>query len=276
MKLQQPELDFIAKFTSIVIPALKDEAEIIARSYYEHDFEPEIKLGSDPRDHLDLVTRLDNEVEERMYKLLHKNFSSLGFNLEEHKSWQNQSSEFNCYLDPVDGTKYFAKQVPLFSTQLGLSFKGEPVLGLVINPLTKEIYFGSDLTPSQRNGKEISVSKQTNLKDAMLNVGIVPYRPNWDQEKDWIFSKLLLLENSTYRIRKIGSSALILSWVAQGSFDGALYLVDDPDYDTMAGQALVKYAGGKAEKINIPNINKPRLVCANSSLFEQIKGLLLS
>lgn len=276
MKLQQIELDFIERFTSIVIPALEKEAEIISQSYFNQDFESNIKLGSDPRDHLDVVTRLDNEVEERIYNLLHKYFPSLGFNLEEHKSWQSQSSEFNCYLDPVDGTKYFAKQVPLFSTQVGLSFKGEPVLGLVINPLTKEIYFGSELTPSQRNGKAIRISETKDLSDAMLNIGIVPYRPNWDKEKDWIFSRLLLLENNAYRIRKIGSSALILSWVAQGSLDGALYLVADPDYDTMAGQALVKYAGGRAQKISIPGIEEPRLLCTNSSLFEQIKELLLS
>lgn len=276
MKFQKIDLDFIENFTNIVIPALKAEADIIAHSYFSHDFDPEIKLGSDPRDHLDVVTRLDKEVEERMYNLLHKKFPSMGFNLEEHKTWDSQSSEFNCYLDPVDGTKYFAKQVPLFSTQVGLSFKGEPVLGLVINPLTKELYFGSELSPSQRNGKKIMVSKTDILRNAMLNIGIVPYRPNWDEEKDWVFSKLLLLENSTYRIRKIGSSALVLSWVAQGSLDGAIYLVADPDYDTMAGQALVKYAGGKVEKIVIPNINEPRLLCTNPLLSEQIKELILS
>jgi myo-inositol-1(or 4)-monophosphatase len=276
MELTQTERNFIEKFTHLVVPALESEAEIIARSYFEQDFSPEIKLGDDPRDHLDLVTRLDKEVEERMYDLLHKNFPALGFSLEEHKSWQKHSPEFNCFLDPVDGTKYFAKQVPLFSTQVGLSFKGEPVFGLVINPLTKEIYMGSELIPSQRNGRKISVSKINNLSEAMLNVGIVPYRPNWDQEKEWIFSKLLKLENNTYRVRKIGSSALILSWVAQGALDGALYLVADPDYDTIAGQALVKYAGGKAEKVEIPGIKQPRLICSNSALFDQIRDLLLS
>jgi myo-inositol-1(or 4)-monophosphatase len=275
MNLSVSEQKLLNDFTAFLVPMLQDEAEVIAKSYQDQDFQVEKKPGKDLRDQLDVVTRLDREVEVRLYEKLHKQFPELGFDVEEHKEYK-LNKDFTCYIDPVDGTKYFARQIPLFSTQVALSFKGEPILGMVINPLTKETYFGSELQPSQRNGNTIAVSSESELNNAYINAGIVPFRPNWDLEKDWIYKKLLTLEEKVYRVRKIGSSALLLSWVAQGGFDAAVFLVADPLYDTMAGQALIKYAGGRAENISIPALLEPRLICSNKHLFPKLEELLLS
>lgn len=275
MNLSSKEVDFLQKLGKEIKNILLEEAPKIAKSYYDNDFQIDQKIGKDKRDYLDMVTEIDKSVEEVIFTRLRDKFPELGFEMEEHKEWEIPGKDFTCFIDPIDGTKYFANHIPIFSSQIGILYKGEPILGACMNPLTNELYFGSELENTNRNGIELKVSIKDKLDESIINIGIVPYRPNWDVQKDWVFDKLNDFERACYRIRQIGSSALVLSWVAQGGIDASVYLVNDPDYDTVAGRALIKYAGGKTEKIFIPQINDTRLICSNFTLFDEIKDLIL-
>ena len=275
MELTKEETFFLQKVGNEIKSILKNEAPKIAKSYYENNFLIDQKIGKDKRDYLDMVTEIDKSVEEVVFHQLHEKFPELGFEMEEHKEWEIPNKDFMCFIDPIDGTKYFANHIPIFSSQIGILFKGEPILGACMNPITNELYFGSEIEKTNRDGIELKVSMKNKLEETIINIGIVPFRPNWDDQKDWVFKKLDDFEKACYRIRQIGSSALVLSWVAQGGLDASVYLVNDPDYDTVAGRALIKYAGGKTEKVFIPKVNDTRLICSNNSLFEEIKRLLL-
>lgn len=276
MKLTEIEKSFIQELSNEIKNILKESSLYIAKKYYDEDFESHYKIKEDKRDYLDVVTNIDKEVEERIYNALKNKFPQLGFDMEEKKEMNISGKDFTCYIDPIDGTKYFSKHIPLFSTMLGVKYKDEPILGAVYNPLTNENFFGSILEKTNRNGKFVSVSNKSKLSESIINTNTTPYIFNWDDYKEWLYEKVKLFQKSFFRIRSIGSSGLVLSWVSQGGLDACVYLSNSPDYDTVAGRSLVKYAGGKSEFVFIPKINDTRLICSNPYLFDNIVELLLS
>ena len=231
------------------------------------------------KDHeaLDIATNLDREVEGSLVKQLSTIFPEAGFELEERESF-NKDSEYKWVIDPIDGTKWFATGVPLFAISIGLMKGDEPVLGVIYNPVSRQLYTGSDIAPAELNGKRVSVSKIDTLQRTMLSVDFSKIHDEWPTIREWVVSKMAALTHETYRIRSLGSGALSLAWVASGSImnayttlAGATKLVD-----VAAGLAICKAAGATILQRKNPINNKTEFIVGHEKVVNEISKIIFS
>ena len=248
--------------------ALKSDKDI---KYYLN------KKNSKDLGDIDLNTELDKEIEKVFYVSLSKDFPQLGFHLEEQPELNDSSKEFTCFIDPIDGSKYFAKKVPFFAISIGNMRGDEPVLGVIYNPISNQLYAGGEGIPTTLNGKKVSVSSQKSVKKAIISACLSSHKENWDSEKDWMMKKLTILLLNFGKVRLLGNGALSCAWTSSGGIDGfvSLWGHESKPYDIMAGKALIKYAGGKTVDLKIPGIKQPRFVGGNEVLVDEICEILL-
>ncbi|HLD03191.1 MAG TPA: inositol monophosphatase family protein [Candidatus Dojkabacteria bacterium] len=225
---------------------------------------------------LDFVTNLDDTIESAIYINLKKKYPDLGFYLEEHPHLNDTNKEFVCFIDALDGTKWFINNVPLFSMLIGIVKNQEPVLGATYFPITNQIFLGAEGQPTTLNGKQVFVSKTRKVNNAIVSVEDSTHGRTWEKEKDWINNKIILLNNKCQRIRLLGSGGLSCAWAAAGFLDCYIDIFGHADkpFDITAGKALVKYAGGKVAELKIVGFASPRLIMGNYLIVEQISELL--
>ncbi|MDA8126162.1 MAG: histidinol-phosphatase [Deltaproteobacteria bacterium] len=139
---------------------LADESGRIIRKYYRTPLAVETKSDASP------VTIADRAAEERMRELIEKEFPDHGIMGEEFGA-SNPEAEYQWVLDPIDGTKSFVCGVPLFGTLIALAKKGQPLLGLIHQPILNERLIGDNVT-AELNGNPIGVRDCRDLSSAIL------------------------------------------------------------------------------------------------------------
>lgn len=205
--------------------------------------------GFDEKSAIDLVTKADRESEAFIAAELRASFPNDVFVLEEADGKEGARSkraniataEFAWCVDPLDGTTNFVHAYPQFSISLGLLSRGEPVLGVVHGPALDELYAGGRGVPATLNDRPISVSKVDRLSRALLSTGF-PY-----DRRERIDALLAIVKRailSAHDIRRAGSAALDLCFVAAGRTDGFFEQGLSP-WDLAAGQAIIEAAGGR-------------------------------
>lgn len=145
------------------------------------------------------------------------------------------------YVDPLDGTNNFAHGIPLFCTSVGLVEDGRPVAGVVHAPVLGEIHAGAEGLGTTLSGEPVRVSTTRELADCVLATGFAYDRENLRDDNLDNFKSVLMRVRG---LRRGGSAALDLAWVACGRFDGFWELWLNP-WDVAAGAALVAAAGGR-------------------------------
>ncbi len=188
---------------------------------------------------LDLVTEYDRAAEELIIKAIRSEFPQHGLLGEEGSSYR-ADSEYRWLIDPLDGTTNFAHGYPVFAVSIALARGEELLLGVVYNPVLEELFFAERGRGASLNGSPIRVSEIDSLSRALLATGF-PYDPGR------IGLNLRLFERFIYRaqaIRRDGSAALNLCYVACGRFDG-FWELDLKPWDIAAGALIVREAGGK-------------------------------
>ena len=144
-------------------------------------------------------------------------------------------------VDPLDGTVNFAHGIPLFSVSVGLIEAGEAAVGVVLAPAIGELYEAVRGEGARRNGEPIRVSATEELADAVLATGF-PY--DVEHLPDDNFDNFRSVVRASRGIRRLGSAALDLCWVAAGRLDAFWELHLSP-WDVAAGVALIREAGGR-------------------------------
>lgn len=150
-------------------------------------------------------------------------------------------SPYRWIVDPLDGTVNFAHGVPIFSVSIAVEFDGAVVVGVVYHPMLGELFTARRGDGAYLNGQPIGVSECRHLADAFLVTGF-PYNiASFPEYRDWHFPALV---RRGIPIRRLGSSALDLAYVAAGRFDG-FWEVGLHPWDIAAGVLLVTEAGGR-------------------------------
>lgn len=188
---------------------------------------------------IDLVTEMDQRSEEMIIAAIKGDFPQDGFIAEEGDR-QEGSSGYQWIIDPLDGTTNYAHGYPCFTVSIALEKEGEIILGVVYNPILNELFRGEKGKGAFRNNRRITVSSTGELAKSLLATGF-PY----DVQEDPVnnlrhFSGFLLKAQA---IRRAGSAALDLCYVAAGIFDGFWELKLNP-WDVAAGSLLLTEAGG--------------------------------
>lgn len=187
-----------------------------------------------------LVSYVDKESEKRLVSALQKILPGSGFIGEEGTSIKS-SNEYTWIIDPLDGTTNFTHGMPPFAISIGLAQKEKVVLGVIFEVNLKECYHGSLDTGAFCNNKPISVSPISSLDQALLATGF-PYH-TFEKMPAYMDIIRTFLDN-THGIRRLGSAATDLAYVACGRLEGFFEYNLKP-WDVAAGSFLVQMAGGK-------------------------------
>lgn len=200
------------------------------------------KIGERDVEHKGLhnyVTVVDKGSEELIVKRLSALLPEATF-LAEEGTGKVGESRFRWVIDPLDGTTNFIHSVPLFSISIALMENGETVIGSVFEINHGESFLAWKDGPALLNGKPIHVSRRNDMHESLLATGF----PYYDYELLDPYLQLFrsFLKN-TRGLRRLGSAALDLAWVACGRFDGFYEYGLNP-WDVAAGAFIVERAGG--------------------------------
>jgi len=189
---------------------------------------------------INLVTHFDSLSQKMIHKYLSANFPEHDF-LAEEGLRKERGAEFRWLIDPLDGTTNFAHKFPVFCVSIALERKGETVLGVVYDPLRKEMFWAEEGEGAFLDGEKIGVSSVDDLDKSLVATGF-PYDIR-ESEVNNInhFNNFL---TRVQAIRRCGSAAMDLCYVACGRFDGFWELKLN-SWDVAAGALIVKQAGGR-------------------------------
>lgn len=188
----------------------------------------------------DLVTRADLESERLLVRRLRAAFPGDAIEAEEEVRDPETSGERRWFLDPLDGTVNFVHQLPAFAVSIALYVRGEPAVGVVHVPRLGETFEASRGGGARLNGAPISVSSVDRLGDAVLATGF-PYRRH--ELSNANLGNFCRFFYDVRGMRRMGSAAMDLAYVAAGRLDGFWELHLAP-HDVAAGALLVREAGG--------------------------------
>lgn len=216
-----------------------------------------------------LVTNIDISSEAIIVKKIRKSFPNHDI-LAEEGSLFRSNGEFRWLIDPLDGTTNFVHTFPFFCVSIALEdIKNKQiVMGAVFDPIRNELFFAKKNSGSFLNKKRIRVSKIKYLKNSLLATGfsynlITTKRNNLNNFKKFIYN--------SQAIRRAGSAAMDLSYVACGRFDGYWELDLNP-WDTAAGFIIVKEAGGEVSTVRGGTFDpyKKEILASNNLIHKQM------
>jgi myo-inositol-1(or 4)-monophosphatase len=183
----------------------------------------------------------DHRSEETLYRELSRARPGYGFLMEERGVVEGPDKTHRWIVDPLDGTTNFLHGVPLFSIAIALERDGEIVAGLTYNPVHDELYTAEKGQGAFLNNRRLRVAARKSLADGLITTGI-PHRGRAHLQGRFLADcKRLMAEAAG--IRRTGSAAIDLAWVAAGRFDGYIEHGLSP-WDMAAGILLVREAGG--------------------------------
>lgn len=218
-----------------------------------------------------LVTEADHASEKAIIDVIKKEFPE-HFILSEEAGELKTKSEYKWIIDPIDGTVNFANGIPICCVSIAVEHKGKMILGAVHNPFLNELFFAEKGIGATLNDKTIQVSEKTEVLKSCLVTGF-PYtyldEPNGPLQ---IFEKLI---RQGVPVRRLGSAAIDLCWVAAGRFDG-FYEHKLSAWDSAAGFLIVEEAGGKVTDFegNYYSPYQPHLVATNGKIHTELLDVI--
>ncbi len=219
---------------------------------------------------IDLVTQADLESEKAIIAAIKEKFPDHGFLAEETGYYPGETGG-QWIIDPLDGTTNYAHGISVFAVSIAFQHNKDVLVGVVLNPLSAELFTAIKGQGAQLNGKSIHVTQTSSLKESLLATGF-PY------ELSDLDSLILRLKNgltASQGIRRLGAAALDLCYVACGRFDG-YWEGNLKPWDTAAGSLIADEAGAKTTDFsnNPYHINLKEIVSTNGHIHNELISLL--
>ena len=215
----------------------------------------------------DLVTQADKESEDAIFKVIREEFPD-HYLLSEEAGDLKMDSNIKWIIDPIDGTVNFANGIPICCVSIGVEKDGKMILGAVYNPFINEFFFSERGSGSTLNDAKIKVSDKADLLRSCLVTGF-PYSyldtPNGPLQ---VFEKLI---RNNIPVRRLGSAAIDICWVAAGRFDG-FYEHNLNAWDSAAGFLILEEAGGKITDFagNYYSPYQPNILATNGKIHDDL------
>ena len=260
MRLNSPQINLITK------ACLKASRSLI------RDFGEIENLQVSTKAPGDFVTSADKRTEKILISELQKAHPDYGIITEESGIINRENNKNKWIIDPIDGTLNFLNGVPQFAISVAYEENDEILCGVIFNPITNEMFCAEKGNGAYLNNSRIRVSKKKKVKDSLLVTG----GPKQTSSiKKTIFSEYIKISNESSNVRKYGSAALDMAYVACGRFDG-YWQREINLWDVAAGIVLIKEAGGFVdffeEDTNFPL--KRNVLATNSSIHDELRDLL--
>jgi len=221
----------------------------------------------------DFVTSADKRTEKIIIQELLKAHPDYGIITEESGIINKENINNRWIIDPIDGTVNFLNGVPHFAISIGYEENEELKCGVIFDPIKNELFSAEKGSGAYLNNSRIRVSNKKNIKDALLVTG----GPKLSSKiSDKIFSEYIKVTKDIPNVRRFGSAALDMAYVACGRFDG--YWQRELNYwDIAAGIIILKEAGGFIDLFEPDNKTplKKNILASNSNIHDELRDLIL-
>ena len=260
MRISSPKMNIMKK-------ACLKAAKSLIRDFGEIE-----KLQISSKGPGDFVSTADKKSEKIIIEELLKVNSSYGILSEEVGSINKNNKDNRWIVDPIDGTMNFLNGIPQFAISIGYEENGEIICGVIFNPIMNEMFCAEKGNGAYLNNSRIRVSKKKKIKDALIVTG-GPKGASKIKEK--IFSEYINVSKNVSNVRKFGSAALDIAYVACGRFDG--YWQRELNYwDIAAGIIILKEAGGFVDFFEQDTSSplKKNILASNSNIHNELRDLV--
>jgi myo-inositol-1(or 4)-monophosphatase len=223
---------------------------------------------------IDLVTQIDREVETMFRALIGDRFPGHEVLAEEFatRGDRHRAAEYTWVFDPVDGTTNYAHGLPIFCSAVSLERHGHPIVAAIYDPSRKELFTAEKGSGAWLNGAPMRVSSAEALIDSLLCTGF-PYTVHAEAES--LIALFAAFIGKARAVRRLGSAAIDLAYVACGRFDGFWEVRLNP-WDISAGALLIEEAGGTVTLMEGEPFESRRgeIVASNGRIHRQMLDVI--
>jgi myo-inositol-1(or 4)-monophosphatase len=252
-------------FLEVAIEAAREAGTILLSEY---DRPPAISYKGE----VDIVTQADRRSEEAIVSRLRSHFPKHAIVGEEGGQQGDGAggTKLCWYVDPLDGTTNFAHGYPCFAVSIALYEGDEPLVGVVFNPVTREFFHAARGEGAYLNQKPIRVSSVQKLNTALLCTGFPTHKRTQNPNINYYWRFTL----ASHGVRRDGSAALDLCYVAAGRFDG-FWEFGLNSWDTAAGCLMVREAGGIISDLagRPYRLGGPDILASNGRIHDEMRAL---
>jgi myo-inositol-1(or 4)-monophosphatase len=251
---------------NIAVRAARQAGEIMIRQLNQLE-----TLEVTEKSRNEYVTEVDRIAEGIIIEVIRDHYPDHSILAEE--SGQQGNNEFQWIIDPLDGTTNYIHGFPVFSVSIGVTHNGILEHGVVYDPLRQEIFSASRGQGAQLDGRKIRVSRRTGMRHSLIATGF-PYRDNSVHLDDYL-AMLKSVITETSGIRRPGSAALDLCYVAAGRVDG-FWELGLNIWDIAAGALILKEAGGRISDFAGSDgyLHSGNVVAGNPKVYAGLSKLL--
>ena len=251
-----------------LIEIIKEAGEVLKEGYYS---QKDVNFKAKK----DLVTKYDVGIENFLKEKFLSEF--IDFNVIAEES-DNSNIEFSnsIIVDPIDGTTNFVNQVPHTCISVGVYKDKKPFIGIVYNPILEELYEAQVGEGAFLNGKKIEVSREDDFQKALIASGFPYTSGSCEDDLNDVIVKMKKILPKCQDIRRLGSAALDLCYVAKGTYE-AYYEMNLKAWDASAGIIILKEAGGKISNLDgneYTLFEDKYLLASNSFVHESLVSTL--
>lgn len=221
---------------------------------------------------IDPVTEVDLKSEKFIVERIKKRFPSHDIVTEENTARRTHGAEFRWIIDPLDGTVNFSHGFPIYCVSIAVEYQGTVVAGAVCDPERKELFHAGLGNGAFMNKRTIHVSRERNLERALLATG---FSYDIGTSKKNNLGYFARMAKKAQGIRRPGSAAIDICWLAAGRLDGFWELKLHP-WDTAAAELILREAGGKSTRVNgrAFSIYDPDLLASNGLIHSAMQNVL--
>ena len=256
---------------SALLQVMIDAARKAARGL-TRDFGEVAELQVSKKGAADYVSAADLKAEQMIYELLSKARPGYGFLAEERGLIEGTDKTHTFIVDPLDGTTNFLHSIPQFAVNIALERDGQVVASVTFNPIANELFWAEKGKGAFLNDKRLRVAARTKLVESVLATGI-PFAGKTGHAQ--FLKELHQVSQRVSGVRRFGSAALDMAWVAAGRFDG-YWERNLSAWDIAAGGLMITEAGGKVTSADGGDFSphEGTVLAANLDLHPHILELL--
>lgn len=253
----------IAFMMTKLIEIVKECKELFLEGYHSHK-------NVNYKGTVDLVTEYDVAIEKRLTEALQKEFGDFTV-VGEESTIEITHPKKAIYIDPIDGTTNFVHGLPFCAISVGVWEDGKPIAGIVYNPVLDECFYAKRGEGAYLNGEKICVSKQRDFQQSLVSTGFPYTKVQKGRDYEWVLRSMANILPITRDIRRFGSAAIDMCYVACGKFE-AYYECNLKPWDVAAAILIIEEAGGRTtdEKGGSYSLDNHIILCSNTLVHDDL------
>ena len=257
--------DTLTAYAEVASRAAREAGALLAR------WVGQPKTVKTKRSAIDLVTEIDRASERLIRTILHRAYPAFGF-FGEESGHHREGASYRWIVDPLDGTSNFVHGLPLFGVSIGLEYCGTMLVGVIYDPMRRELFVARKGGGAFLNGQRIRVSTTKQLSHSLLSTG---FSSNFFTRAQPYLRWFQAFQRRSHGVRRLGSTVFSLAAIAAGRMEG-FYERDLWPWDMAAGMLLVEEAGGRVTNFSgsTPALDDGCLVASNGRIHRSMLRVL--